>query len=74
MTQLASSRNRNRQQRSLALSRVRTGGESNWRATGAMLLGGALGGIAMYKGHFMTGAAVMTAGLIGGSLMEGKDA
>lgn len=66
-------RSRNRTQRHQPVSRVTTGGESNWRSTGAMLLGAALGGVAMYKGHIMTGAALMAGGLLGGSLMEDKD-
>ncbi len=72
MNQLASSRSRNRPQE--RLSRVRTGGTTNWRSTGSMLLGAAVGGVAMYKGHVMTGALMMVGGMIGGSLLEGKDA
>lgn len=70
--QLARSRSRNRPQEQL--SRVRTGGTTNWRSKGSMLLGAAVGGVAMYKGHVMTGALMMFGGLIGGSLLEGKDA
>lgn len=36
-----------------------------------MLLGGAMGAAAMYKGHIMSGAMMMAAGLLGGSLVEG---
>lgn len=48
--------------------------KSSITATAVMLGGAALGGIAMYQGHIMTGAALMAGGLIGGSYLEGKDA
>lgn len=73
MNQLAHSRNRRKAQATKSI--VRTAGSSSrsWTPTLVMIGGAALGGAAIYAGHFMTGAALMTGGLIGGSLMEGKD-
>lgn len=77
MTQLAHSRNRTPKPATakLGVANVRVSGTTSSRVapTLAMLAGAALGGVAMYKGHLMAGAGLMAAGLITGSMLEGKD-
>lgn len=57
-----------------AIVHVGAAKSSSFTSTAVMIGGAALGGITMYQGHLMTGAALMAGGLIGGSYLEGKDA
>lgn len=74
MNQLAHSRNRRNAAKLGVANIVRTRGTASksWTPTLLMMGGAALGGIAMYHGHVMSGAALMAGGLIGGSLYEGN--